>query len=151
MNVVARNYSSGAEMIASAHAIRNRLFGKPRLVNIMPARVVDPEPPRYWQSHKTRFDSHVYCHRRWIEALEKPCKVYIKRRSRELGVTYASVVGPSRKQKAVLPRQMIMWEIKTYVKPDISFVALGKLFDRDHKTAFYTFHKVNDLKARGEI
>ncbi|CCM75121.1 hypothetical protein [Rhizobium mesoamericanum] len=72
MTIAVREYKSGAEILANAHAIRQRIWGKPRLVNVVPTRVVelDPVPLRYWQIHKTRFDSHVYAHRRWLEALE---------------------------------------------------------------------------------
>ncbi|CCM75122.1 helix-turn-helix domain-containing protein [Rhizobium mesoamericanum] len=68
-----------------------------------------------------------------------------------MSIPYLKVMGRSRAQIYTLPRQVLMWEIKTYYNPDISYPALGRLFNHDHKTAFYAVHKIAKMMAKGEI
>ncbi|MBX5238649.1 helix-turn-helix domain-containing protein [Rhizobium sp. NLR22b] len=78
-----------------------------------------------------------------------PTKDYMRRRCKELGITMKDLCGPRRAHPLVDHRQLIMWELKMIVKPEISYPELGRLFRRDHTTALWAVRRVEELKARG--
>lgn len=74
---------------------------------------------------------------------------YIVGRCIELGANYAQIVGPSRRRSISDERQLLAWEIKTVVKPEISFVELGRIFGgRDHTTMMHAVSKIEAIKQR---
>lgn len=149
----ARQFQSADEMRQNAAAVHARLlYGsrRPRVVNIHVPKAIITPPAQYWQRHKTYHDSHVYAWRRWKEAAAQPLKVYIKRRCRELGYAYAAIIGEGRNANLVLARQTLMWEIKRLVDPSISICAIGRLFNRDHKTTIHALRKIDAMLSSGE-
>lgn len=143
-----RQCASGAEIVASYAAVRQRLYGRSNVVNLFKPKQPEPVAPiplTYWERHKTYFDSHVHAYRRWKTG--QPLKLYIKRRCREFGCSYREMVSSCRREDLTECRQLLMYEIKTVVKPDISYPVLGKLFNREHKTAW---HAVNKMTERFE-
>ena len=154
MNVSARHYATGAEMIASAHAIRQRLMRPAHSVIDAEEPPPLPKPPiRIAYRDQNPKDAHVTAWRIWLcKTSGSQCRYYIKHRAIELGFTYDRVVGLDRKKPIVRARQMIMWELKTIVKPDISWMEIGRLFGgRDHTTAYHAVHKIAAMKERGEL
>ncbi|QRY69189.1 hypothetical protein JVX98_13290 [Ensifer sp. PDNC004] len=143
MWVQAESYTSAADMERQYAARRARLMGKPAQ-EARPGPVERPEPAivLVYRDQNPK-DAHVRAWEYWKAEMGSPCRAYIKRRCDELGVAYEAVIGPSRIQKFVDARQLLMWEIKTIVKPSISWPELGRLFGgRDHTTAFHAVHKV---------
>lgn len=147
----AETYTSASEIIHSAKAIRERLL---RPANAYRPPVASPEPPKPqikrkprkevqhdahvidWQAKKEAYDAIE------VDARKISCRDYIKRRCDELGLSHAEVTGPSRVRHIVDARQLLMFEIKTQVKPSISFQELGKLFGgRDHTTCLHACMK----------
>ncbi len=163
-----------AEARAHAKAVRERLFNSGRKTSAAnqntPAVKREPEPrdveffpvlrrgePRkqpQWALQETHFNAHITAWQLWrAETLAingAPLKAYIRRRAMEMGLTYAQVVGPSRKREVAEARQVIMWEIKTTLRPGvqgerdyISYPELGRLFGgRDHTTCLWAVRKI---------
>lgn len=98
---------------------------------------------------KSPKDAHVRSWEAWKAMQGSPCRNYIKRRCEELGVPYEGIVGSSRFRRYCYPRQLIMWELKTFVKPSISYPELGRLFGgRDHTTALHAVRKIEAQRAK---
>lgn len=152
MNVAAKHYQTGAENIATAHAIRQRLMGRPEREKPV-ATNVEPEQPKprprppLWQKWPMSFDAHVH---EWRERMLSPCKAHIRQRCDELGVSYDEIIGTSTNRTLSLTRHLLIWEVKT--KFDLSFPAIGRFFGgRDHTSIIFAYRKIERLKAEGEI
>lgn len=149
---------------ARAKEIRLRLMGPQKRVNVFrrggeePAEesaVQTPEPPRekvivfIGYDH---FNAHVSAWKTWqreqADVMGSPLRCYIRQRAIEHGYTFAEIVGPSRNFKLVAVRHRIMWEVKTQVKPTITFPELGRLFGgRDHTSALFAYRKMEAIEA----
>ncbi|MBB4231660.1 hypothetical protein [Rhizobium mongolense] len=95
-----RQCASGAEIVASYAAVRQRLYGRSNVVNLFKPKQPEPVAPiplTYWERHKTYFDSHVHAYRRWKTG--QPLKLYIKRRCREFGCSYREMVSSCRQDR----------------------------------------------------
>lgn len=107
-----------------------------------------------WTMEPIHFDDHVKALDRWraeiFLAPASPLRTYIKRRCEELEVEYRAIMSVTRRRDVVEARQLIMWEIKTHVKPEITLPELGRLFDRDHTTVLHAVRRVEEKRARGE-
>lgn len=143
IHVTDRPFEGLVALRADYAAVRRRLFNPPGAAMIAAPAVPVEEmvsvrrrlPPQKLHFH----DSHVFAYRRWqMAAANGPCTAHILTRCGEEGIPYEVVVGPCRKHKVTHLRQMLMWEIKTKVKPTISYPELSKLFGgRDHTTALH--------------
>jgi hypothetical protein len=153
MTVSARQYATGAENIASAYAIRQRLLRPAHSVSDTVAKPAPPKPPiRMIYRDQNPKDAHVTAWRIWMcRVTGSKCKHYVMLRAVELGFTYDEITSLDRHKAIVRARQLVMWELKTTVKPDISWMEIGRLFGRDHTTAMHAVRKISSLKARGEI
>jgi hypothetical protein len=145
--------STASEIIHRAQAIRAQLY---RPANAVKDTAPPPVPRDFPTVHviirrrDIQHDAHVTNWKAWKAAHEAaqaalngtPCKSYIMARCEALGVSYDDVVGKSRARQVVEARQILMYEIKTKVKPSISFPDLGRLFNRDHTVALHSINKV---------
>lgn len=109
-----------------------------------------------WRTKPVYFEEHINAWREWNVRLNKffgsPLRTYIMQRSGELGQTYEDVVGTSRTREIAYARQIIMWEIKQWVKPDASYPEIGRLFGgKDHTTVLHAIRKINAIKAKGGL
>lgn len=108
-----------------------------------------------WQEREITFDAHETAWKLWradaLAANGSPLKAYIRRRAQDFGLSYADVIGPSRKRVVAHARQLIMWEIKTIVRPGnkqgdrdyVSYPEIGRLFGgRDHSTVLHAVRSV---------
>ncbi len=147
MYVEAKTYASAAEQIAAAAALRKKFYGRPekpsQIVTHVPIAVRD-EVNRPMRPVP---DAHVREWYRWrreqIDASASPIRDYVRRRAAELGFSYAEIVGPRQLRILIKPRHLIIWEIKTFVKPEISFPELGRIFGgRDHTTILSAYRKI---------
>lgn len=145
---------------AAAAKIENDRKPKPRLVYVIPiplkehrktlmaplARHLSVKAMPEWKRKAICFDAHV---RQWkIESGQQvfvSCKDFIRKRSVELGFDYETIVGPNRTKAVSRARHIIMWEIKTVVKPEISYPELGRQFgSRDHTSCLWAVSKIQD-------
>ncbi|WP_430438979.1 helix-turn-helix domain-containing protein [Shinella sp.] len=143
IQVSAKTFTSSAALLADHAAVRRRLFGRAP-VNPVGTEPVDAEPlitvRRRLPAVNLHFhDAHVRAYRRWqMIAANGPCTAHILKRCAEARVSYEAVIGPCRKHRVAQFRHLLMWEIKTMVKPTISYPELGRLFGgRDHTTALH--------------
>lgn len=174
--IQAATYTSEAELRANAKAIRQRLmFGGRKTAadnQNAPAVKREAEPrdlvsfPAYrpfkgrktpaWKVEETHFNHHETTWERWKEEVlatnGSPIRAYVRRRAEELGIPFADLVGPRQSRRYARPRQLVMWEIKTIVKPHISLPEIGRIFGgRDHTTVLHAVRKIQGMKERGEI
>lgn len=137
--------------LSEGWARRQRLMNPP--VRQKPALVpAQPEPERsprrlpMWQWSDTQQDAHV---KEWLQRKMHPTKDYMRQRCKELGITMKDLCGPRRTHPLVDHRQLVMWELKTIVKPEISYPELGRLFRRDHTTCLWAVRRIQKQKAMG--
>lgn len=124
--------------IAEANARHRRLMRPAVRIAAISAPVAKPEVvparPRLYRAH----DAHLIAWQKWKASAGSPLKNYIVSRCEELGIPYEVMISERKTNDVAIPRQMIMWEIKNVVKPDISYPAIGRLFGgRDHTTALH--------------
>lgn len=151
MQFNARQYSSGAEIYEAARSLRY-LHAAPVRRPVPELAVVPQIDPPLWQKHDIKFDAHVTTYEEWFSPNISPTRRYIACRAAELGFTYAEIVGHRKFKDLVAARQLLMWEVKRIVKPDISYPALGRLFGgRDHATCVWVVRKFDQMKAEGKI
>ena len=152
IQVTAKTFSSTAALLADYAAVRRRLFtpAKSKALEGLPELHCDPlvTVKRRLPREKLHFhDAHVKAFRRWqMVATNGPCTAHILSRCAEERIPYESVMGPCRTRKIAEFRQLLMWEIKTSVKPSATYPELGRLFGgRDHTTAL---HAIRKMEAR---
>lgn len=147
----AKTYSTGSEVIEAVRALRY-LHAAP-VRKPVPELVVVPQiDPPLWQKLAINFDAHVTAYEEWFSPNISPTRRYIAHRAAEMGFTYAEIVGHRKFKILVAARQLLMWEVKRIVKPDISYPALGRLFGgRDHGTIIWAVRKFDQLKAEGKV
>lgn len=144
IQITAKPVSSTASLLADYAAVRRRLFSPLRRVAAPVPEPTASDPMvtvrRRLPRQKLHFhDAHVMAFRRWqLIAANGPCTAHILKRCAEARVPYEAVIGPCRKHRVAQFRHLLMWEIKTMVKPSISYPELGRLFGgRDHTTALH--------------
>lgn len=135
------------DRIASAHRARRARWAKaarkvPQTpeVSRAPQLVQQQEQhdhhARDWQWRKASWEAEQEA------AKGSRCRAHIKQRCDELGVSYADVIGLTRSPDVVEARHLLMFEIKTKVKPDVSLPEIGRMFGgRDHSTVHHALKK----------
>lgn len=142
MNIqfTAKTFTSTAALLADHAAVRRRLFNPPKPKQITVAAVETASARKHVSRDKLRqHDAHVMAYRRWkIICIGGPCTMHVMKRCAEVGFSFEDVTGPSRQRDLTHFRQMLMWELKTIVKPSISWPEMGRLFGgRDHTTVLH--------------
>lgn len=131
------------ERYQAAHA---RLWNGPPKLRIVdePITIVNA---RSWQLEEVQQDWHVQMrNRRLSEMAANGPKVYVKDRCRELGVSFAEVVGAGRRHKISLIRHRLIWEVAQHF--GLSYPALGRLFGgRDHTSCLYAVRRIEALNG----
>ncbi len=138
--IIARRARLG---FAGAGKARMQPPPKPTLAATPPATM---DGPPQWQRADTHFNDHVI---RWqahmCKAALNPAKSYLATRAVELGFTPEQMVAQDRRRPTALARQIIIYELKASVKPDMSFPDIGRLMGgRDQGTIFHAFKKIGD-------
>ncbi|OWV62563.1 hypothetical protein ATY75_12125 [Rhizobium sp. N122] len=150
-----RQYSSAAENIRQAHIIRQRLMRPRNAVKAVPVLTVAhralerPEQPDnpIDDRDKNPKDAHVLA---WVSNnfnRISPCQAHMRQRCEELGITFEDLISKKRTRSIVRQRQLIIWEIKTQVKPSITLPELGRMFGgRDHTTCLWAIRQIEAQK-----
>ncbi|MDV4166209.1 helix-turn-helix domain-containing protein [Rhizobium leguminosarum] len=132
--------------------VRARLFATPpktkHLMIVGTPIMLAPIPEqRAWQREEVQQDLHVQTrNRRLSEMAANGPKVYVKDRCRELGVSFAEVVGAGRRHKISLIRHRLIWEVAQHF--GLSYPALGRLFGgRDHTSCLYAVRRIEALNS----
>lgn len=143
IQITARPVTSTAALMAEYAAVRRRLWGiaPPKCKPVAPGTLQTPVmTTSRIRPEKLKFlDAHVKAFRRWqMISTNGPCSAHLLMRCTEEGISYELMAGPNRQRNIVHFRQKLMWEIKTIVKPSITWPELGRLFGgRDHTTALH--------------
>jgi hypothetical protein len=74
--------------------------------------------------------------------------------SKHYGLTVAQIVHRDRHSEVKIPRQILIYCLRTYTK--LSLAKIGERLDRDHATVLYAYNKVkdcylNDRELRGKL
>lgn len=74
--------------------------------------------------------------------------------SKHYGLTIAQVIHFDRHNEIKIPRQILIYCLRTYLK--LSLQKIGERLDRDHATVLYAYNKVkdcylNDRELRGKL
>ena len=155
--IAVREFSSGAECIAHAHALRQKFYRqppKPKPFIRIAKKVETVDIPAFlhlqplWKKQHIFFDAHMYAWREELVDRACPLKAYIKRRAAQLGFTYGEMITRGRERDRIEAKHLIMWEIKRIVKPDASFPEIGRLFGgMDHTSVMSAVKKIDRQKA----
>lgn len=140
-----------------AKARHVRLWGKPKVVNIIVAKRLADEAARleraraeYRPRDESEKDSHVKVWKRWNAGKHKSIRGYIFARSHELGVDPEAIIRQDRRSFLAGPRRQMMWEVKQHF-PSASSVQVGRAFCRDHTTVLSNWNRYEELLKEGEI
>ncbi len=156
----AKTYSSGAEMMDAARSLRylhapavSRPRPKPVPLAVPvreePAERINPIMPD-WMGCNIEFDAHIKAWDAWKARYCHNSRLYLKERAVELGFTYEELVVDDRRVLPVLVRSLLMWELKTYLKK--SNAEIRRLFgNRDHSTVHHAIRRIGRLKAEGKL
>jgi Bacterial dnaA protein helix-turn-helix len=153
--------SSYEQQLIAAYKARQARFAAaarkvPQDPKVLPKAVeFDLAPTRdspLWMFGNCYFDAHLEPWHRWLaecrEAYGSPLRTYIRDRALDLGSNYTEIMADIRRDEVVAVRHLLMWEIKTIIKPSITWPELGRLFGgRDHTSCRYAVHKIEAQKA----
>lgn len=160
MQVDAKTYANGAEMMDAYRLLQQRLRAAP-LRRQVPTPV--PKPPAtvliqreilphlpYWMGCDIEFDAHIQAWRAWRGIHERNSSLYVRNRAAELGFTFDKIRSQDRHRKVVAARQLLMYEVKTLFNR--TYPEIGRLFGgRDHTTVLHAVKKIERLKAEGKL
>lgn len=143
MRLAAESKARRAKWEATARkALRKPLAPPPAILIEHKATIIRIEHSHSW---------HIRLWHKWKSDQGNVGKAHILRRCEELGVTYEEIVGKVKNRDISAVRQLLMWEVKTTIKPDASYPEIGRLFgNRDHTTVLHAVRKVEAQKARAD-
>lgn len=135
----AREYASAAEMLAAAQERRKRIFGRSTKKPAEEAARVreiltNMNPSPEWKKREIYFDAHVIDYAPFRPAPFKRWRRLIAQMVDATNLTYADVMGKTRKNKAVIVRQEIWLEMN---RRGASLPFIGAIFERDHTTVLH--------------
>lgn len=154
IQVSAITYTSTAAMIAGAAAVRRRLLNPPRPAVhqaslVAPAKVeeVPMAKVRHLNLDKRPKDAHVTAWKVWRTMIgARPCREYVRYRCIQLGVDLKDVLGPNRAKPISFIRHLLMWEIKTKIRTEMSYPDIGRIFGgRDHTSVLFACRKIQEM------
>lgn len=146
IHVSAKTFTSAAEIKASASAVHKRVMSPPIVNMALPA------PPaqvrrRTYHLDKRQKDAHVLAWKIWKTMIgARPCRDYIRDRCVQLEVDFNDVLGRSRRKEITFIRHLLMWEIKTKIRREMSYPEIGRVFGgRDHTSVLFACRKIQEM------
>ncbi|NTJ00333.1 hypothetical protein G6L07_08345 [Agrobacterium rhizogenes] len=145
MQLQAKTYASGAEMVAHYNAIGKLLRmpeRRPRLVVVLAPPAEERVEPRPDAS------AHVEAWTAWrlVQASRHDPEAYVKARCTQLGIGFVEMRSGTRRMAITGRRQELMFEV-CWLFPSLSFPKIGRIFNKDHTTVIHALTKV--CAARG--
>ena len=131
-----------AEILAYAASRKDKWFSPQAAPRKREEPIEQPVTRVYMTAPKQRswtvqHDAHV---RAFIEWHGNAPLAYLKMRCREIGISYAELIGASRDQKLVEHRHALMVEVKLKF-PHCSNPFIATLFRRDHTVIYHALEK----------
>jgi len=170
MFVSHREFTTAAEIHANHVALQSKFYSprKPPSPAPEPPPVVivtkpAPKPTPLWKAAPTQFNSHVIDYRMYMLACEegrlyRPAKP--KRSMDDIaadvlrffpGKRLAMIKGVQRTKDIVLPRHIILYEIRTQ-RPDKSFPEIARWCGGiDHTSAIFAYRKIERMREDGML
>ncbi|MGQ3213797.1 helix-turn-helix domain-containing protein [Shinella sp.] len=147
IQVSAKTFSNAAAMLADAAAVRRRLFSPPTPAPVIPAPADVEVRTHHLKLDKRPKDAHVLAWKVWKVMIgARPCREYVRDRCNQLGVDFQDVLGPSRSQPISFIRHLLMWEIKTKIRREMSYPDIGRVFGgRDHTSVLFACRKIQEM------
>lgn len=172
--IEAREFTSAAECIASAAAMRAKFYGRnPPVMVKKPeptpvVKIVTKEPVKHfkkplWRKVPILFDEHVVMYRVAIRlaqmesngdidvrvGFKKPMLMIVKEVLEKFpGVSLEEVKGPRRARNIVAARMEAAYQLHVQ-RPDLSYPAIGRwMGGRDHTTILHSVKKIKALRER---
>lgn len=127
--MIAKQYTSEAEMKAGYKANRMRLFKPQKPVSEVKAlpRIIHPwdmgKP--LWKREQIRFNDHILRYEYYLANRGSEHKQFIVKRCHELGLSYGDFIGRSQSDGLVGKRQTIWYELRQ--KFNLSYPKIGRL------------------------
>lgn len=158
MQVTAATYTSAAEMMAAARAVRLRILSAGRRMDVpktaptAPAAIiqVDFSPRPAWMTSEITFSAHVEAWQLHVAQAANPVTAYLKSRCAALGISFADMMAATRgKKRMTEARALLMWEVRTKF-PDMSFPKIGRIFGRDHTSVLHAFKKIEATRGMAQ-
>lgn len=172
--IQAREFTSAAELFASAAAVRARLMNaRQKAATVEPTPIANvvkvgrrehtPRPPKpMWMTQPIAFDEHVVAYRvilsiASLEIAADEAGSFATRKSipeivlevlqSHPGITVADLKGPRRGVPVVRARMEAIYAVRTQ-RPDMSLPAIGRWFGgRDHTTVLHSVRKMEEKRA----
>ena len=138
-------HESAAEIMASAAAVRRRLFapavGRKPDAYLTRGRPQQVAQDQQWRKLKSRFDAHVTEWQLMKFGMVAKARRHIVTRCAELGASYEDVVSKSRRKDIIAVKHQLMFEVWQKFSP--SYPALGRVFGgMDHTSALHAVRKI---------
>lgn len=152
---------------SAAHAIRQRLMGKPKPIAALQivdktVRPTDEDTDglknRVGNKSKKRprprpdADHHVRVWRLRNLSLDNPSLLvtdFLKLRCIQMDVCYRRIMTESRTKDLILPRHQLMAEVHARY-PHFSKPHIGRIFGRDHTVVIYAIRKMAEITGDGD-
>lgn len=118
-----------------ARAEREKRFAKkvvPVAPEPKPEPVAAPEPEKAPEPEST------------VVPFATPMRALILSIAREHGLTYADMIGKSRRKHIVQARHEAIWAVRD-ARPDMSLPQIGRLFHKDHTSILHALRKRGQL------
>lgn len=149
IHLSAKTFTSTAALLADHAAVRRRLLNPPRPVATpaVLAKAPTETKTRHMNLDKRPKDAHVSAWKVWKTMIgARPCREYVRDRCSQLGVDLQDVLGPSREKSISFIRHLLMWEIKTKIRTEMSYPDIGRIFGgRDHTSVLFACRKIQEM------
>lgn len=143
---------------SAAHAIRQRLMGKPKpvqmaprldvVVTALPAPSTGGRPKKIIRRPRGAYDEHMRDYFIHVLSSKETLLVsdFIRLRCLEMRIPVKEMLSDSRKSYLIMPRHHLMWEVRQKY-PHFSMPHIGRIFGRDHSVIIYAIRKIEDEMA----
>ncbi|NTF54897.1 hypothetical protein G6L12_08315 [Agrobacterium rhizogenes] len=149
MQLQAKTYTNGAEMVAHYNAIGKRLRGPARRKAAIVTLRPEPAPrPPMWSRRDISFDAHVDDWISWLEMRNAMTPAqFVRSQAKAEGLTYEELRASTHFKLYYEQRKAVL--LKTAAAyPHLSSSQLGKLFNRHWTTILHHLGKTAASKLR---
>ncbi|NTJ46886.1 hypothetical protein G6K93_07650 [Agrobacterium rhizogenes] len=149
MQLQAKTYTSGAEMVAHYNAIGKRLRGPTRRKAALILAVADASPRSpMWSRRDISFDAHVDDWISWLEMRNAMTPAqFVRSQARAEGLSYEELRSSTHFKLYYEQRKAVLLKTEA-AYPHLSSSQLGKLFNRHWTTILHHLGKTAASKLR---
>ncbi|MDJ1632269.1 helix-turn-helix domain-containing protein [Rhizobium rhizogenes] len=143
MQLEAKTFATGADLIASYSAVRKRLQGRPRRPTVCAVDLMRRAPANDIIPERDEPKAHVEAWNAWclVEESRHDPEAYVRARCAQLGISFTEMRSATRRLGVTGPRQILMFEV-CWLFPSLSFPKVARIFNKDHTTVCHALTKV---------